>query len=338
MPRKKRKAQSSRGRSSAVGLLFVLGAAILLGVGVGSYLGNEMGKPTAVSQGPSPSPNHSATMAPAPRHPRSQESDRHATPRREVPRAETPKEPAQRAPDEKPKPESPSQPRVTVSEETKPPASPNQPAANKPKRRIAGMAGEIAHVASGTKIALTFDAGASPAPTPSILKTLAANGLHVTFFLTGKWAEQNPELVRQIRSEGHEIGNHTYSHPDLRKLSDSAILDQLKKTDDIIARITGRECDPLFRPPFGGRDKRVLRVVNEAGYTAIYWSLDSWDAFKKGITSKEITDRVMSRVQGGDIILTHCGSQPTADALPGLIRDLEGRGYQIVKVSELIRG
>jgi len=200
------------------------------------------------------------------------------------------------------------------------------------------MPGEVSHVAGSMKVALTLDAGASAAPTPSILKTLAASGVQVTFFLTGKWAEQNEGLVRRIRSEGHEIGNHTYSHPDLRKLSDAGILDQLKKTDDIIARITGRECDPLFRPPFGSRDRRVLRVAGDAGFACVYWSLDSWDSYKKGITSQEITERVLSRVQGGDIVLMHCGSQATADALPGLINALESRGYGIVKVSELLRG
>ena len=102
-------------------------------------------------------------------------------------------------------------------------------------------------------------------------------------------------------------------------------------------RITGEHCAPYFRPPFGGRDKRVLKVAADAGYTPVYWSVDSWDAFKKGITSKEIADRVLERVQGGDIVLMHCGSQPTADALPGLIKDLESRGYGIGKVSEVGR-
>lgn len=205
------------------------------------------------------------------------------------------------------------------------------------RRRPSGLKGELVQaVKAGKKIALTFDAGASADPTPTVLDALNSAGLKTTFFLTGKWCEQNPGLVRRIRDEGHEIGNHTYSHPDLRKLSDDQIREQLEKTDDLVTRITGKGCDPFFRPPFGGRDNRVLNVVAEAGYTSVYWSIDSWDAFKKGITGEEIEKRVLDRVQGGDIVLMHCGSMPTANVLPSLIKELKSRGYEVVKVSELI--
>lgn len=205
----------------------------------------------------------------------------------------------------------------------------------KPRRRYAGFPGEIAHAGSGTRVALTFDAGASSVPTPSILKTLRDNGLHVTFFLTGKWCEKNPELVRQIAAEGHEIGNHTYSHPDLRKCTDEEIIDQLARTEELVRSLTGRSTKPYFRPPFGGRDRRVLQVAGEQGYTSVYWSLDCLDAYKKGITADQITQRVLDRIQGGDIVLMHCGSAATAQALPELIAKLKEREFEIVKVSEL---
>lgn len=208
---------------------------------------------------------------------------------------------------------------------------------SRPTKRYGGYPGEVAYVknASG-KIALTFDAGASPAPTPSILDTLHANGLHVTFFVTGKWCEQNEELVARIDREGHEIADHTYSHLDMRKLSDEQIADQLCRTSDIVRRITGHGTVGYFRPPFGARDRRVLAAAADVGYRSVYWSLDCWDAYKKGITSQEVSKRVLERVQGGDIVLMHCGSQATADALPDLITELLNRGYQIVTVSELI--
>lgn len=206
------------------------------------------------------------------------------------------------------------------------------------RKRMAGYPGEITHASSPTKIALTFDAGASPIPTPSILRTLKSASLQVTFFLTGKWCEQNPDLVKEIVADGHEIGNHSYSHQDFRKLSDDAIVEQLKHTEDIVMRLTGRTTKPLFRPPYGGRDKRVLSVAGQEGYTSVYWSLDSLDAFKKGITSQEIENRILDRIQGGDIVLMHCGSAPTADALADMISKLQKRGYQIVKVSELASG
>lgn len=217
------------------------------------------------------------------------------------------------------------------------PATPTAPVIHH-RKRLAGYPGEVTHVSNSTMIALTFDAGASPAPTPSILSTLRAAGLHVTFFLTGKWCEKNPELVKEIAAEGHEIGNHSYSHPDFRKLSDDAIVEQVRQTEDIVMRLTGKSTKPLFRCPFGGRDKRVLGMVGEEGYTSIYWSLDSLDAFKKGITSAEIEGRILDRIQGGDIVLMHCGSAPTADALADMIGKLQKRGYQIVKVSQLLSG
>lgn len=228
------------------------------------------------------------------------------------------------------------EPKVVTSEvpSTKPAGDP----AARHVRRYGGYPGETAHSASSTKIALTFDAGASPAPTPSILKTLKSAGLQVTFFLTGKWCEQNPELVKEIAADGHEIGNHSYSHPDLRKLSDEAIVEQLKKCEDLVMSLTGKSTKPLFRPPFGGRDKRVLGIAGEQGYRSVYWSLDSLDAYKKGITSQQIEDRILGRIQGGDIVLMHCGSAPTAAQLPDLISKLQQRGYQIVKASELMGG
>lgn len=206
------------------------------------------------------------------------------------------------------------------------------------RRRPVGYPGEIVHTQSPNKIAITLDAGASPAPTPSILRTLKAAGVHVTFFLTGKWCEQNPELVKEIAAEGHEIGNHTYSHPDLRKLDDDAIRDQLAKTEDLVVNLTGKSTKPFFRPPFGGRDKRVLSIAAQEGYTGVYWSLDSLDAFKKGITGEEIESRVLNRVQGGDVVLMHCGSAPTAAVLADVISKLQQRGFEIVRVSDLVSG
>ena len=223
------------------------------------------------------------------------------------------------------------------SREETPQEHQSEPAREVHSHRTATSASEIARVSSaGNKVALTFDAGASAVPAPELLHALRSYGLHATFFLTGKWCEANPELVRQIAAEGHEIANHTYSHPDLRKLSDDQIKHQLQKTDEIVERITGTHTAPYFRPPFGGRDKRVISDAANAGYTTIYWSLDSWDAFKKGITSEEITRRVLSRIHGGDIVLMHCGSDATAKALPGLINEIQKRGYEIVKVSDLI--
>lgn len=185
-------------------------------------------------------------------------------------------------------------------------------------------------------IALTFDAGADSSPTYEILNVLAKHNLHCTFFLTGKWIERNPELTRRIATEGHEIGNHTYSHRSLPKLPDGEIVNELARVDDLVIRLTGRSTKPLARVPYGSRDKRVLRILAENGYRSIYWDVDSWDAFKRGITANEIRQRVLSHVQNGSIVLMHCGSKATADALDSIIETLQSSGYQIVTVSELI--
>lgn len=190
-------------------------------------------------------------------------------------------------------------------------------------------------VGSG-KIALTFDAGASSKPTPALLKVLDEKGVRATFFLTGRWVEKNPELVREIAAAGHEIGNHTYSHPDLRKLPDDQVREQLEKMEKLVQTAAGVSTKPYFRPPFGACDARVRRIAAEEGYRCVIWTADSWDAFKEGIEAEEIEQRVLGKAQDGAIILMHCGSWPTVSALPGIIDQLSARGLELVRVSELV--
>ena len=197
--------------------------------------------------------------------------------------------------------------------------------------------GEVSHGStSSPQIALTFDAGAAGEPVDKILKTLAKHGLHSTFFFTGKWIEKYPDLARRIVAEGHEIGNHTYSHPRLTSMSDAEIAKQIDRTEELALHVTGASTKPLFRPPFGARDKHVLSVVGGLGYRSIYWHVDCWDSVKKGITSEQITKRVLDLIGNGSIVLMHCGSQATADALDGLLTQLEARGYKPVTVGQLL--
>lgn len=189
---------------------------------------------------------------------------------------------------------------------------------------------------SSPKIALTFDAGSAGEPADKILRTLAKHGLHCTFFLTGKWIERYPDVCRRIVSEGHEIGNHTYSHPRLTTLSDGEITNQVEKTEQLALRVTGASTKPLFRFPYGARNKHTLSVIGGLGYRSIYWDVDCWDSVKVGITADQITKRVLDLIGNGSIVLMHCGSQATADALDGLLTQLEQRGYKPVTVSELL--
>jgi len=298
-----------------------LAVAVVAGLCSGTYLGRHVTIPSGTGFPPT-TPTREALPAAPRRDPSSRAETRSA------------KEPIQA-----PTLHGPSEPRPTPDTSPANTQSPkHELREGSPRKRVRGYAGEIAYTDSASMIALTFDAGASSKPTPDLLDTLKSAGLHVTFFLTGKWCEQNEALVKRIHNEGHEIANHTYSHPDLRKLGDDEIREQLAKVDEIVVGLTGEHCAPYLRPPYGGRDKTVLRIASEEGYTSIYWSLDSWDSFKKGITSDEIKERVLGRVQGGDIVLLHCGSRATADALPDLIRDLRSRGLRVVTVTEFIRG
>ncbi|MCS6831194.1 MAG: polysaccharide deacetylase family protein [Armatimonadota bacterium] len=185
-------------------------------------------------------------------------------------------------------------------------------------------------------VALTFDAGSSAEPVPRILQALARQSVHCTFFLTGQWIERYPDAARQIAEAGHELGNHSWSHPAFTSLTDEQIREQLRRTEEIAQRVCGRSTKPLFRPPFGARNERVRSVVAEEGYLTIYWSIDSWDSVKKDITPQMIINRVMRAMRPGAIVLMHCGSEATAQALPRLLGELEAQGYRVVTVSELL--
>ncbi len=186
-------------------------------------------------------------------------------------------------------------------------------------------------------MALTLDAGASAAPLPSILSTLRNSDVRITFFLTGKWTSTYSAEVQSIAADGHELANHSWSHPDFTKLSADEMRSQLERTSRIIAEVSGRPCAPLFRPPYGARNKTVLATVAAAGYRSIYWSVDSLDSVRKDITPAQICQRVINRLEPGAIILMHVGSQATAAALPDLIAQIQANGYRIVTVSELLK-
>jgi peptidoglycan/xylan/chitin deacetylase (PgdA/CDA1 family) len=189
-------------------------------------------------------------------------------------------------------------------------------------------------------VALTLDAGASAEPVPQILQTLRDHNLKITFFLTGKWIEENPDLTRQIVADGHEIANHTVSHPDLRHLSDAAIRAELEGTEARLAETAGATTRPLFRPPYGAYDERVLRVLVGEGYLPIYWTLDSLDSVGEPKTADFLFERVTGKLTPeqlrGAIILAHCGSQPTADALPRILDRFAEMGFEVKKVSEVL--
>lgn len=184
------------------------------------------------------------------------------------------------------------------------------------------------------RVALTFDAGSTSAPTHQIIKALQDANVKATFFLTGRWVEENKDLTKKIAESGNVIGNHTYSHADLTKESNNSIAYELRSTEDLIQKITGESTKPLFRTPYGARDSRVLKVAMNAGYRSIYWTIDSLD-WKPTMTAEQVKNRVLAGLDNGSIILMHCGSSQTATILPDLLKQIKERGYQVVTVPQL---
>jgi peptidoglycan/xylan/chitin deacetylase (PgdA/CDA1 family) len=183
------------------------------------------------------------------------------------------------------------------------------------------------------RVALTFDDGPSRENTPRILDVLAAHDVHVTFFVLGNRVDKMPDLVARIDDEGHEIGNHTWSHPSMRSLWPSALREELESTNARVAEITGKR-PTLVRPPFGRYPPSALPVFAELGLDAVLWSVDSldWDAEDPQV----IAARVVRRATPGSIILLHDRTSATVKALPEIIRGLRQRGFEIVPVSSML--
>lgn len=184
-------------------------------------------------------------------------------------------------------------------------------------------------------VALTYDAGSGADGAAAILDVLREHDLKVTFFLTGRWAEQFPDLARRIADEGHEIGNHTYGHPDLTTISDEEVLQQIRDAEEAIRTATGGNPAPLFREPYGAFSDHERRLVREAGYSySIYWDVDTLDWTFPGVEAT--TERIL-RAQGGSIVLMHMNVADSAAATAAAIPVLQERGYEIAPVSRLLQ-
>ena len=190
-------------------------------------------------------------------------------------------------------------------------------------------------------VALTFDGGADAGYTSMILDALQSNGIKGDFGITGRWAEQNPDLIRRIAAEGHGLINHSYDHSSFTGLSTgqppmsaSARASQLSRTENIVFGLTGRSTRPYFRPPYGDYDASVNADVGAQGYRYnMMWTVDSFGW--RGLTAQEITSRVVSLVQPGAIIIFHVGSSSQdGPALQPIIDALRQQGYSFVLLGQ----
>lgn len=214
-----------------------------------------------------------------------------------------------------------------------------------PQREIVDLAYEYPKVflrngyREEKKVALSFDDGPDNIYTVQILDTLKEKDVQATFFIIGRRAEVFPEIINRMKVEGHVVGNHTWSHPDILKLSKDKILEELQKTDQIIKDLN---CyyPKFFRAPYGSMDRETLELVVEEGYAIISWDVDSLDW--KGLDAAEVKTNILENVLPGSIILQHSSGgvgedlSGTVKALPEIIDVLKKDGYEFVTVDELL--
>jgi peptidoglycan/xylan/chitin deacetylase (PgdA/CDA1 family) len=190
-------------------------------------------------------------------------------------------------------------------------------------------------------VALTFDDGPNPPYTDQVLNILKEYGVRATFFVIGKKVEENPEVAERIVREGHIIGNHTYSHPNLVVHKVSRITWEIERAEEAIYKATG-EHPYLFRPPVGFKRPAVLRAAKSKGYIVISWSQRCYD-WKKRQTSEKIAQKHNVKMENGAIILLHDGGpggtanrSATVQALPKIIEEGQRQGYRFVTVPQLL--
>jgi peptidoglycan-N-acetylglucosamine deacetylase len=217
------------------------------------------------------------------------------------------------------------------------PAAPKTAKAAGPAASAATATPAISYSAvhvDGPFIAMTFDDGPSEKLTPELLDILAQHHIHATFFVIGENVVKHPEILQRAVREGHEIGNHSWSHPAFAKMSDARVRTELQKTDDaILHAIGGRPV--LMRPPYGSITARQKQWINaEFGYRIILWDVDPLDWKRPG--PAVITSRIVKETRPGSIILSHDIHPGTIKAMPQTFDELQARGFKFVTVSELI--
>src|SRR6201993_448480 len=187
----------------------------------------------------------------------------------------------------------------------------------------------------GPYIAMTFDDGPSGTLTPKLLALLAAHHIKATFFMIGENVAKHPEIVARAAREGHEIGNHSWSHPNFGRMSDESVRRQLRQTDDAIKNATGKR-PTLMRPPYGSITAREKRWIHdEFGYDIILWDVDPYDWKRPG--PAVVRSRILKETRPGSIVLSHDIHPGTIEAMPSTFDELEAKGFKFVTVSELIR-
>ncbi len=183
-------------------------------------------------------------------------------------------------------------------------------------------------------VAFTFDDGPHATNTPRLLDELKARNIKATFYLVGENVKRYPQIVRRMVEEGHEIGNHTYTHPTLTARSDEVIRSEMQRTADVIREVSGY-VPHTMRPPGGAINKRIEQwIFDEFGYSTVLWSVDPMDWKRPGVSV--VQRRLLNAAHKGAIMLAHDIHAPTITAVPKVFDELLARGYRFVTVSQLL--
>lgn len=186
-------------------------------------------------------------------------------------------------------------------------------------------------------IYLTFDAGFENGNTPAILDALKKHNAPATFFVVGTFIKSNPDLIKRMQAEGHTVGNHTYHHPDMSKISTKeAFLKELGDVSDEYKKITGTEMTKYYRPPQGKYSEANLEMAKELGYKTFFWSLAYVDWYENAQpTKEEAFDKLLKRIHPGAIVLLHSTSRTNGEILDELLTKWEEMGYSFKPLSNI---
>ena len=182
-------------------------------------------------------------------------------------------------------------------------------------------------------IALTFDAAWGADKTQGILDDMEQYGAKGTFFLVGFWIDKYEKETKAIAEAGFDIGNHSRNHLNMPKLSENEIKNEIEYVNDRVFDLTGKK-PKYFRAPFGDYSNKLMTSLEELNMVGVQWSIDSLDW--KGLSAKQIYERVVPKAKSGDIVLFHNNSDHVIDALPLVLSALKGQGFEFVTLSQLV--
>ena len=188
------------------------------------------------------------------------------------------------------------------------------------------------------KIYLTFDAGYENGYTPAILDALKKHNVKATFFVVGNYIQTSPDLIKRMAAEGHTVGNHTFHHPDMSKISDqTAFREELESLEKLYKETTGQDMVKFYRPPQGKYSEQNLKQASDLGYKTFFWSLAYVDWYvDEQPTHAQAFEKLTTRIHPGAIVLLHSTSKTNAEILDELLTKWEAAGYTFGTLQELV--